>query len=88
MRVIVKRVLLPVIVKRVLLPCKDYSEDFQVIFRPQKGLRSHLRASNFQKLFLGEHASRPPSLILCIQVQVLVQHSDQCNFASARPVFL
>ena len=37
-------------------------------WRPKKGLRSHLRASNFQKIFLEEHAPLPPSLILCIRV--------------------
>ena len=40
------------------------------VLAPKKGLRSHLRATNFQKNFLGEHAPDPTSLILRIQVQV------------------
>ena len=38
------------------------------VFRPQKGLRSHLRALNFLKKFLGGMLPNPPSLILRIQV--------------------
>ena len=31
-----------------------------VAFWPKHGLRSDLRVPNFKKIFLGEHAPRPP----------------------------
>ena len=33
-----------------------------VAFWPKHDLRSNLRMPNFKKIFLGEHAPRPPSL--------------------------
>ena len=57
----------------VILPCQNVQVK---VFRPKKNpkkLGNHLRASKIQKFSLGSIPPDPPSLILCIRVQVLVQ---------------
>ena len=46
------------------------------VFRPQKGLRSHLRVSIFKNYFWGSMPPDPPSLILRIRVQVSVSRTN------------
>ena len=60
------------------------------VFRPQKGLRSHLRPSNFKKFSWGSMPPDPPSLILRANARIhansgaSVGKPNQSNFCFRR----
>ena len=61
------------------------------VFWPKKVLRSHLRASNFLKIFLGEPTPDPPSLILRIREKYryksrTASQSNACFILVAAPL--